>query len=226
MSQASNIERSKLKIIGAVQYENFEYDSLNKCNYVEWRHPYGQDKGNEYLLSVSIKPLKQNYQVLIERPGLGISSVYMDPKGKLFDFNLVNPIDGTRVTKETYQERIAKDKSVLGDKYVPQKIHFINPFSIFMPEFIQQNEVRPNQIVSILKEENGNVWGNYVYRGVSTYNNRQVLVLDLRRTINMGPDDEPLLFGFNLLDITTKLPVFTMFDAGTKVIFENVSCDR
>jgi hypothetical protein len=224
MDSESNAIRANLEISRQPIYEQLTYSSQEKCTFKEWRTQYRQ-ADNEKELSLSVTKFENSALVRIERPNFDTSTALISHTGKLLDFNLVNPIDGKRITPEDYTDFIQQEKLNIGVTTTLKRTHFLNPFSLFMPEFIADNQVKTNQVVAVLKTDDGSLWGDFIYRGKSTFRNKDVLVLDLRRTINKGPDNEPLLFGFSLLDEKTRIPLLSLIGGEFKVVVENLACE-
>ena len=223
MGSNSSIQRSSLAIKKTQYSSPLVYASDINCEYKETSKEFGSSESSVYSINLSITSVGDKSLVVMEYLGKYKSTALIDPRGKLIDFNFIDPKDGKRTTSETYQERIGEQRSSL-DESLRSRAQFVNPFSLFMPEFHKISQLSVNKSVANITMEDGQNWGEYVYRGLSQYNGRSVIVLDLVRIPPTLSDSTAVLYGYNLIDAETKLPVLTVLDAGTKNVVENISC--
>ena len=230
MSAELNSQRVSLKINPIQHNQKLRYTPQKNCHYKESRYTYSSNGAESYAINLTIKPIKEKYLVVIERNNSEKpSTALINPNGRILDFNLADPSDGTRFTTENYKDTVSEKERQLKEKVghmsTPKTIHFLNPISVFMPEFINSTHIIPNTIVAKVTSDDGSVWGNYVYQGVSIFNGKQVLVMDLKRKLETFPNKEPVIVGFNLMDVSTKLPIYTALDSGSKIIIEYINCN-
>jgi len=232
MSAELNLQRANL-IIDPIQLNQaLHYTPKKKCLYKEFRLEYGNNSAEIYDTFLTVKSIKEKYLLIIKKENSRISTTstaLINPNGEILDFNLVDPSDNMRLTVENYRTVISEKKRQLKEKvgytYAPEKTHYLNPVSIFMPEFINPEYITPNTVVAQVKSDDGSVWGSFLYQGVSVFKGKHVLVLDLITNSDTF-DNKPVIAGFYLMDISSKLPIYTVFDAGSKIITEHIYCNN
>jgi hypothetical protein len=108
-------------------------------------------------------------------------------------------------------------------KYVEGSTVVINPIDFLVPEFKVLRLYKPGTVVSEVKTSTGTLWGEYIFRGKSTYAGRKVFVLDLKRTEPSYPS-KSFLLGYSFIDVSTLLPVYVAVEAGQKSVSILQSC--
>lgn len=171
--------------------------------------------------SVGVKAVRD--RLLVSFVGSGeTSTALINRQGTMFDFNLVNSIDGSRWTSDNYRARATQQAARTQAQYGPSA-HSINDFTALYPRFILGRQ-QVGDVVAEVQDESGKVWASYIYRGVVQYNGNQAIVLDLMRRFESVPGNPILMVGFNVLDSSTMAPLVFVLDAGHKLKFERISC--
>ena len=225
MGIASNVQRATLDIEPRTHLGELVYSQVSNCVYKQSIRLHGSSTTEDFTITVSLKPIEDKYLVVLDSSNRKTSTALITYYGKLLDFNIIDSVSGERYTSESYGEKIQQRKKELGTAYKPGNTYFVNPISIFLPELENKKSYRVDQVVSTILEEEGSKWGEYVYRGVSDFEGQRVLVLDLIRTKGGGGYGRPLIFGYNLLDVNTKVPILTVLDGGTKSVMTRIVCN-
>ena len=86
--------------------------------------------------------------------------------------------------------------------------------------------MRVGEIVATVNAEDGSPWGYYRFMGVANYRGKPAAVLDLQRAAPGLESAGSIVFGFNLVDLRTSMPLFVILDAGSHYKLEQIGCDN
>lgn len=152
--------------------------------------------------------------------GANVSTALIGQDGRLFDFNLTGFLGGQRVDTQSYYQR-ARGEVARAQAVTEGTVHVMNEFSIVFPHYTNAAP-GPGDVTTNIVNEEGNLWGRYVYRGTAQYGTARVAVLDL--VTDSQPNGTPVVIGYNLIDLANMAPVLTVLDIGSKLHFERTGC--
>ena len=179
--------------------------------------------------SIMIIPFHDKY-ALVSSNGEHSSSAVMGSDGKVYDYNAWNtyaPTEGPFTPETAYQ--VSKNEIKMANKVMnpltETNPHVVNEMSVELPFFERQVDV-PGQIVAhVYTADDHAVWANYRFLGFSSYLGKDVAIIDLERKIpSIG--NKVIIVGFNVIDITTAMPLLSVFKAGTETHLRQISCDK
>lgn len=124
------------------------------------------------------------------------STALISQTGRRYDFNAADN-GGPRLTPE----ELSRVKNPNGPA--------MNNIDLFIPSYIS-GPISPGQVVSQMSDSSGTVQAAFVYRGLATFHDREVILLDLVRS--SGGNDVGRTIGFSIVDRERALPL--LFAAG------------
>lgn len=214
MTRDTNYNRKSLEINPETIATSFTYKAI-KEGIFELSVTQPDSSTISMKIDFSIIPVRDRLLVVGKKNGDFVYSVLLSNHGKLHDYNFTLNKDD-RITPETHKINSMKnveERRRQGDK-AP---HVIELFALIYPEYTKLPPHSPGDTVAIVRAEDGNIWGEFRYRGTTNYKNKRAFVLDLVRTVEDSKKHE-YLFGFNIIDPSTNLPYHLVFDKDTKVI--------
>jgi hypothetical protein len=150
--------------------------------------------------------------------GPNVSTALIGPSGHLFDFNLSGFLGGEHADAQTYGPQARATGESLG---ASRPLRVLNEFSMVFPEY-STPQPAPGDVVSVVMDQYDKEWGRYVYRGLTQYGGGEVALLDFMTTA--GDMDAEVSTGFSLVDPASLAPVLLVFNAGSSLRLERVSC--
>jgi hypothetical protein len=222
MSAESNGIRTQIAVNPIPLPNVLAYRPVTSCLYDETRTPFEKPTVRTRG-ELSVKRVRDRYLVT-SREGGRTSTALIGPRGKLYDFNLVDS-DNTRATTETYGAEVDRKLAEINASGDPRvtNAHVVNDFAVSIPDFAP-NPRYPGDTAAVVVDESNNEWAVYKYRGLTQIGGITAAVLDLTRVFPDNPGYGPTLVGFDVVDLKTMLPVIVVLDAGIKVRAERISC--
>lgn len=196
------------------------YRPVESCSYLRTTNPPIGSAESENL-QISVRPV-QDRMLVTAKGDRGDSTALIGIDGELFDFNLFVNRTGSRSTSDTYASDATVALSQIEGK---PGAHAVNELQVFVPHY-RANSVRYGEVIAEVADESGEVWGRYVYGGVSSFANGKVLLFDLVRTANSGTSYSETVRGFSLVDPETMLPVIATLDSGYSLRMQRIECTR
>lgn len=197
------------------------YHPIEQCSFLEIRRPIAEPT-RQGVIALSIKPVRDRFLVVVRR-NQQTSSYLISSRGKLYDFNEIHPDTSDRITSETYSSAAEREANTLRAK--GYSTHQINAFTLVVPEYSASSIAVGDTAATILRE-NGVVWGEYKFRGLTVWKNQVGGLFDLVATTRQQTKSRAVLAGFSIVDFSTMLPLFMVLDAGSVTILERLSCSR
>lgn len=201
------------------------YRAIDRCSYdLKAKKFTGASDASD--LDVSIKSADGLYFLTIDKHTGEYTTALITAEGRIVDFNVgpdpVMPDLGRFNTKS--QAAVSKEyirrANAQRNPLTQGSPHVVNDISILFPEY-RGPLTRPGEIAAIVKSEDGAAWGAYVLRGVTTYEARAAVVLELQRNVsNLGPT----VMGFDIVDAQTAMPMRHVIYAGTEQSLWQTSC--
>jgi hypothetical protein len=173
-------------------------------------------------LNLSLAAVKNRLFVSMQGPSQD-NQYLIDQSGSTYDLNSLDiKTLRTKLTADAYNKVLEKLKNNSATAPVAKYIHVLNNFTIFVPHFTQPPQ-QPGDAVADVLEENGEVWGSYVYRGTLSYRGTQSELFDLVRT-QQGTGKQ-FVNGFLVFDTKNMVPILIHISSGlTTNTLEQVSC--
>lgn len=239
MSKETTRLRAQLTITSTAPLEMpLIYHPVGSCTYREVRAPYILTPNDlvellmkaiyetpmENLVKLSIKAKKGMLHVVIRRNDQDPSTYLMSNRGKLYDFNAIDPSSSERVASAASQKKPYELKAVRDSRYASP--FPVNEFSLIIPEYSVIPLGAENLAARIFSED-GIPRAGYKYRGTTFFDGVRAGVFDLVRFEPMNPLYGPPVIGCSIVDLSTTLPLLVVLDSsGSKYQFERVSCTR
>lgn len=226
MHGVSNRLRGQLAITSVDPQIAVSYIPVKDCSYREMREALNEPQ-MERRLDLSIKAIENRLLVVIRGDYHNVSTYLISKSGKLYDFNAIDPSRSERVTPQNYEEvtnrKLRQMNATRDPRY--QALHLINEFSLAIPEYTT-TFMRVGKTVAVVLSEDGNLWGEYKFRGTTLFGGIRAGVLDLVRTQVTLPQYGPTVVGFSVVDLTTMLPLIVVIDSGSTYQLERISCSQ
>ncbi len=96
----------------------------------------------------------------------------------------------------------------------------MNNMDLYIPEFLP-GPAAPGSIVSVLRDSAGSPRAAFVYRGLASYQGREVMQLDL---VQSDGNSVGRTIGFSLVDRQRALPVLFAAAGNPSIRVEQTSC--
>jgi hypothetical protein len=170
---------------------------------------------DSFLLTLS----QQNMQNIV-------STVLISIDGRLLDYNWHSFIaDSTEKnrTPENYATNAEKAKSHIPtfadglNGLIAINPHTINEVSVIFPTYLKTEQIT-NDTVAYVVSDDGKIWASYSYRGVVEIQGQKGALFDLLR-VRGDLASEPVIVGFNIIDIDDGLPILCDFSSGSEFQF-------
>jgi hypothetical protein len=153
----------------------------------------------------------------------GPSTALIGLQGELFDFNAIDERTSTRVNPDTYDAHagtVLRDAGARGPG-----AHVLNEWSVFFPDFTGRRWI-PGEVAAVIRDERGQIWGRYVYRGVLRADApRDYAVFDIMRVFETAPQAGPVVVGYSLFDPVRMTPLQVELEMGYLLKFQRRTCD-
>jgi hypothetical protein len=151
----------------------------------------------------------------------GEGTMLVGATGELRDFNIWAPEYARRVTGSSYtSEGRWNGRENDRSRFVRRELTLLYPH-------IVNSSPEPGDTVAHIRDENGQVWARYVYRGLSNYRSERVVVFDLIRNHQARGRTQEVLVGFSILSADRLVPMYqTMNSLRGPVRTRLVSCER
>jgi len=172
-------------------------------------------------LRVTFSPVKNNLHVVLDLGGGKASGYLISRSGKLYSYNAQSRYSPDIYNPET-QQTVGNEAVSKATRSSPQSTNFhaFNPFVMEFPEYAG-GPWAPGNVVATVRSDDGSISAVYQYAGVSYYRGKRVAVLDLLHT---RPSGNTVVVGFSLVDVQTALPIDLVFNSGSSIHLEQVSC--
>lgn len=191
------------------------YRPVARCRFVEARSP--GTAGNPATMTV--KPLA-NRLLLTKIAGKDVSTVLLDRQGKLYDYNIIDPVTRRRVTPESSAaDARRRPASPRGGAIAASASRGV----VWLPEF-KAASAAPGDTIATVVADDGSIWGRYVYRGGVTYRNSPGAVVDIVREPGGPHKSGAVLAGFTIINLRTMLPLLHVLSDGSGYRLEQVEC--
>jgi len=222
MDGQNNQLRTQLTL-SAVPIGASVYVPVKGCTFTETRQPIGEP-AQVIAVKVSIKKVRDRLLIVSNENG-DSSTALIGRNGKIYDFNTADPSDHHRVTTESYSSDVDAKLAKLREHNITAAAnpHVINEFSVLVPEYFAKS-ANPGDTVAVVYAEDGSIWANYVYRGMTHFHGADAQVMDLIRLMPNAASYGPIMIGFDVVDVRTRMPLLIVIDAGMKVRLEQVAC--
>jgi hypothetical protein len=213
MGKAYTVFRSRLPV-AAVPVARLSYAPIEGCGYRAVITDPGRrydDHGQE----LTVRPVRDRLLVTLAGGGQ-TSTALIGGDGRLFDFNLGGP--GPPANAETWPA-LAKARAAALRSAGASDPHVLNHLAVLFPHY-SVAMLNPGATVASVPDESGQPWARFVYRGTTSHQGRDGLLLDLVRGAGTGEQT----VGFSLVDARAMIPQLLVLDSGYKIHFEQLRC--
>lgn len=200
---------SPVPFTGAAQYR-----PVPRCTYRQDR-VVANGPSAETRMSLSSRSVRDRL-LLTMTEGAQTSTILISPDGTLHDFNVIAE-GGRRVTTENIGQEAQRQLATMGQPYAVA----FNQITAVFPHY-DRTAWSVGAPVATVRTQDGKDWAQYVYRGVTPYAGTQAAVLDLMSITSEG--GQPTLIGYNLVDMTTMMPLLYVFETQNRLRLERLSC--
>jgi hypothetical protein len=170
-------------------------------------------------VELSVRPVRERLLVSMAASSER-STALIGGDGNMFDFSLASR--GGVVNPESWTST-AKERAESFRRAGRKDAHVINDLSLIVPHYLP-GRFDPGATVAVLADEDGRNWARHVFRGTTTFNDRQALLFDLLGSDASPSDGADHLVGFALVDPATMLPLALILDTSRKLRFEQLAC--
>jgi hypothetical protein len=225
MQPTNIVARDGLAVLAPGTPVSLRYRAVPRCTYKKTTEPLTTSRIEQHVTATT-RSAADRIQVVFTPESGDPDTALIGKDGHIFDFNSTNTaLNNQRVSGETEQDQgrelVSRIKSIKPGVVNP---HALNEFSFLLPEYFV-DRLRVGETVAIVRAEDRSPWGYYQFMGVTNYRGKAAAVLDLQR---IEPGHEYLgsiVYGFDLVDLRTSLPLFMVLDAGSHYKFEQIACD-
>jgi hypothetical protein len=182
------------------------YRPVKSCNYIVRM----SDGIGGRTLSQSVTVQRYRDRLLVTSAnGEEKSTAFISPTGHKFSFNLVDN-DGSRLSSDKFSRTVSEAGKPV-----------INNMDLVIPDFIPGPK-RAGKPIAWLRDSKGNIQAAFVYRGMSTFRDREVLLL----TLVMAPQGiaSSRAIGFSIVDKDRAMPMIFALRNGLSIRSELVAC--
>jgi len=151
----------------------------------------------------------------------GEGTMLVGATGELRDFNIWAPAYARRVTGSNY----TSDGRWSGRE--SERSRFVRRELTLLYPHIVDRSPQPGDTIAHIRDETGQVWARYVYRGLSNYRGERAVVFDLIRNHQARDRTQEVLVGFTIFSADRLVPMYqTMNSLRGPVRTRLVSCER
>jgi hypothetical protein len=196
------------------------YRPIRDCRYVE-KTTRINGSVTRVVEDATVKSVRDRLLITFN-DGKHVSTALISYTGRIYDFNIFNQSDRTRVNTDDYSAYARREAEDARGAYGPTS-HAINGLVTLIPEYLDGRRT-PNEVVAYIFDETGSVWARFIYRGMTWYKGSNAFLIDMVRTMQSVSPGEDVLVGFNVVETRTLMPLLQVMDAGTKVHVERSYC--
>jgi hypothetical protein len=211
---SSLLERRNLTVSPVPLPRTPFYGPVDQCSYSQMEAVPGSP-ASVSTISITVRPVRDKFMIAISQGGR-MSSILITRDGTLRDFNVLDR-SGTRLTTETYSEEANRRLAATGKPGV-----MINQITAAFPHYLLP-VWKPGSVVAAVQSQDGKDWAQMVYRGLATYKGSTAAVLDMVPAGAPTPENATLI-GYNLIDVSTMMPLLYVFETSNRVRLERLSC--
>jgi hypothetical protein len=165
---------------------------------------------------LTLRPVRD--RLLLSLAGGGrTSTALIGSDGRMFDFNLGGP--GAAMNAETWPA-LARQRADELRAAKSRDPHVINELAVLFPHY-GAAVLNPGATVATVQHESGQPWARFVYRGTTSHDGREMLLLDLVRDAGRAGQQT---VGFSLVDARRMIPRLLVLDSSYKIHFEQQRC--
>ena len=172
----------------------------------------------------SSRPVRDRFLVSVKH-ARGISTALIGPDGTAYDFNFIDPEDGTRVTRETlsaYSARKMREYAVADRNNGTERVT-IDPMTVIFP-VIGQKILKPGELVGQVRRSDGGTHAELIFGGTLKYKGFDAIALEvvINRDGKLGGG--PILIGHYVLRQDNLMPLRTVWQTGELSLLELIGC--
>ena len=197
------------------------YRPVSSCTYADATVLIGGQSGSSQV-AVAVRAAGVRLELVETFPDGNIQTSLMDRAGRVYDYNGLQASGGVggRVTPENQalvSQHVVQDAS----KVTSAPVNGLNKFLYTFPAYVRPS-LLVGQDAAYLSTLDGAPWGVFVYRGLTSFQGRQAILLDLVKT--PSAINSAYVTGYDLVDPDTGLPLLNVMDGGFHRVFKQVSC--
>lgn len=199
-----------------------EYVPVGVCEFRSYVHRRNEEPVTN-ILQIGVVQRGPGLQVTqIENQRL-VSTIFIEPDGRMLDFNVVDQSVPEGLTPETFQAEARTTLEQLGENPDSRSANYLNISELIYPHFIASRP-QVGDIVATVGSHSDESFANYRYRGLTEVDGARAMVLDLVRTFPNAAYYGEVVVGFTVIDLATMLPIFAALELGLVGTIERRSC--